>query len=497
MKKVIIIGAGISGLTAGIFSRELGLETDIYEMNTIPGGECTGWSRKGYHFDNCIHWLTGTNKESDLYKVWEKIGALRDDIDIINHDYFLAVNIDGQTVYLYKDINKLKDHLLHVSKEDKQTIDEFINILESAKSCNVPTKKPIDKMNIGDFLEVMKSYKAYGKYHEELSKISIGDYVSRFKSKAIQKALLSCVPSDYSATAFFFTLGTFVAGNGGVPKGGSLEMSLRIEKKYKNLGGRIHYNSDVDGIMIEDSIAKGISLKSGEKVYGDFVISAVDAHVLLKGLLKNKYVDKLFDSRYENSGDYPIKSSVDIFIGVKCDLSKYNHMEVFNVTPFKIGTDSIDSLSFKHYCYDDKFAPLGSSVIKTSIMSKDYDYWKKLKILSPKRYSLEKENLAKEIIKIVEALYPETKNNIEVYDVVTPVTYERYCGAYRGAWMAFEMTPNSKNTQHKGIIQGINNLYVAGQWVMMPGGLPAACLAGKWAIQRLCKDEKIKFTFEY
>ncbi len=60
MKKVIIIGAGIAGLTCGVYARINGFETEIYELHTIPGGECTGWDRKGYHFDGCIHWLMGS-----------------------------------------------------------------------------------------------------------------------------------------------------------------------------------------------------------------------------------------------------------------------------------------------------------------------------------------------------------------------------------------------------------------------------------------------------
>ena len=60
MKKVVIIGAGIAGLTCGIYAQKNGFETEIYEQHTIPGGECTGWDRGGYHFDGCLHWLVGS-----------------------------------------------------------------------------------------------------------------------------------------------------------------------------------------------------------------------------------------------------------------------------------------------------------------------------------------------------------------------------------------------------------------------------------------------------
>ena len=79
MKKIIIIGGGIAGLSAGIYGLQNGYEVTLYEKNATPGGECTGWNRQGYHIDNCIHWLTGCIPTNDLYPIWKNIGALKDD----------------------------------------------------------------------------------------------------------------------------------------------------------------------------------------------------------------------------------------------------------------------------------------------------------------------------------------------------------------------------------------------------------------------------------
>ena len=54
MKKVVIIGGGIAGMTAGILLQNAGFATEIYEKNAVPGGQCTGWKREGYFIDNCI-----------------------------------------------------------------------------------------------------------------------------------------------------------------------------------------------------------------------------------------------------------------------------------------------------------------------------------------------------------------------------------------------------------------------------------------------------------
>ena len=72
-KSIIIIGAGIAGLSAGCYGQMNGYKTRIFEMHKIPGGLCTSWKRKGYTFDGCIHWLTGSSSGA-LYRLYEELG---------------------------------------------------------------------------------------------------------------------------------------------------------------------------------------------------------------------------------------------------------------------------------------------------------------------------------------------------------------------------------------------------------------------------------------
>jgi len=73
-KKIVIIGAGIAGLSAGVYGRMNGFDTEICEMHTLPGGLCTAWKRKGFIFDGCIHWLTGSSPKDSFYPVRDAHG---------------------------------------------------------------------------------------------------------------------------------------------------------------------------------------------------------------------------------------------------------------------------------------------------------------------------------------------------------------------------------------------------------------------------------------
>ena len=75
--KVVIIGGGVAGLTAGVYARKAGWEVALYEKNALVGGECTGWDRQGFHIDNCAHWIMGMRPGTALYEVWRKRSSVR------------------------------------------------------------------------------------------------------------------------------------------------------------------------------------------------------------------------------------------------------------------------------------------------------------------------------------------------------------------------------------------------------------------------------------
>jgi hypothetical protein len=60
--------------------------------------------------------------------------------------------------------------------------------------------------------------------------------------------------------------------------------------------------------------------------------------------------------------------------------------------------------------------------------------------------------------------------------------------------MSFILTPYAPKKSHKGRIKGLSNLYLSGQWLQPPGGLPNAAVTGRFTIQRLCKAEGIPFN---
>jgi len=68
-KSIMIIGAGTGGLAAGCYAWMNGCRSQIFEMHAIPGGVCTGWKRKGYTFDGCMHHLVDCMPGTRIYRM--------------------------------------------------------------------------------------------------------------------------------------------------------------------------------------------------------------------------------------------------------------------------------------------------------------------------------------------------------------------------------------------------------------------------------------------
>ena len=83
MSKVIVIGGGISGLTAGIKLLNAGHQVTLIEKNKDVGGLCSGYFVDGFLVDTCIHWLMGTKKGNFINDLWREIGGLGRKVKII------------------------------------------------------------------------------------------------------------------------------------------------------------------------------------------------------------------------------------------------------------------------------------------------------------------------------------------------------------------------------------------------------------------------------
>lgn len=491
MKKIVIIGGGIAGMTAGVLLQKAGYHTEIYEKNALPGGQCTGWKREGYFIDNCIHWLTGTRPGSALHELWEEIGALGDDVELCQKEMFYSSKLDSQTITFWRDKERTRRELLALSPEDAEEINKLIDYVSLAESMVVPAEKPFDAMNLLDYIKLGMSMKEMAEVMKEYGKMDIHELAKRFKHPLIQRAITDYMPSGYQAYAFLVSYGTVTGGNGDIPKGGSLAMALRIARRYEEYGGALHTNTSVANVLLNGKKAEGILLENGKRVEADYVICACDTDYTFHRLLPEKYMPNKLKEMYAERKKYPVSSGFQIAYAVDGVFPELTGTRVFSCNEMSVGQQNVQCMSIQSYDYEPDFAPAGKMVLQTNFSQteEDYEYWKTLytdKVV----YEEKKAEIAAQAMKRVVTEYPFLDGKLRVIDVWTPMTYTRYCNSYRGAYMSFVTTKQAKSIIVPGVVKGINNVLLASQWLMGPGGLPTAAAMGKFAAWRIIKNHK-------
>ena len=491
MKKVIVIGAGISGLAAAIYAQKSGFDVTLCEQHNMAGGMCTSWKCKGYLIEGAIHWLTGSSPKTECYKLWEETGALNENVKVFLPDPFSAIEWEGQTINLYRDIKKTVQQLIALSPKDKKRLRGLVKDVKAFSSMQMPVYDIKDlkaqnpkRMDLGTLLKMLPALPKVGR----LGNMSCKEYVERFEHPAI-KRLFRIMPGEYSATSLVATLATLDTGDGGYPEGGSLGMVDRMRKNFEDLGGKLLLSTQVQKINIEKgnekSIVTGVTLANGTL--------AADAVIVTQETIAA--LDRLFETPLEDAWLKEIRETTKpavctfVGVGIRAKISQTPIPTWELDEPITYAGMSIPEIAFHNYALHD-YAPKGCTTLTTAFMGDTYDFWKKAK--DEGRYEEEKRALADQISRVICKKFPEAKDNIEIIDIATPLSYERYTGAYHGSWMSI-MGAGDKMKMYPGSVKDVSGLFFAGHRLMSPGGLPVAIVSGRKAAQMVCREFGVMF----
>jgi phytoene dehydrogenase-like protein len=480
-KSIAIIGGGIAGLSAGIYARMNGFEVDIFEMHSMAGGLCTGWKRKDYTFDGCIHWLTGSSPSSSYYRLWEEIGAIQGK-QFFNWDYHSKFMLDdGRILTFYTDPDKLEKELISLAPEDTKAIKELIGDMRKFMKHEIPPD-----IKISDIFKLLSTIRLVYKYRLTGKELS-----EKFTNPSVKKLIANL---DWHGMMVAFTLwgiSLMASGNGGYPLGGSLGFIQSVLNRYLSLGGRINYHSKVDKILVNGNKASGILLSDGEIKMADTIISAADGYSTIFEWLEGKFINEKIVRLYHDLKPFP--SLIYVSLGIHGEYPNIPHSLTFPVTQaFQAGSKEVNSLTFKNYSFDKSIAPAGKSVF-CFMIENDFEYWKKIKG-DREQYQREKNLIGELVVDALTAVFPEIKSHVDVVDVATPCTFHRYTGNWKGSYEGWLLTKNAITKQFPQTLPGLSNFYMVGQWVSPGGGLPTGVITAKAAIKKICKSEKRPFA---
>ena len=492
-KSIIIIGTGMGGLAAGIYGQVNGYETQIFEMHTKPGGQCTSWKRKGYTFDPCIHHVFGCKPGSNVHQMWLELGALPREVVPIEECTAVA-SPDGKIFIDYYDLDRLKVTLLKLSPADSKMIKQYIRLIKEFAN-----KKIDDAMNSGSFWKMFRIF-PWMLLNGRWMKMNMRIFAERFSDPFLRKAFALLIYANPDAPLFFHFMRHAGGMNGDIqwPVGGAIEFAKSIEQRYLALGGKIHYKSRVEKILVENDNVVGIRLVDGTEHRADIIISNADGRKTIIDMLEGKYVNetvRVYCAPLQDETPF----AVDVFLGINRDMSgEPSSLVLLLDPPVTIANHNYQSIEAQLYGFDKTMAPAGKGTIKVELPA-SYAYWKKLYNDNREKYKQEKQKVAEQVIEVLEGHFRGIKNQVEVIDVCTLLTWERYMGGTQGWFnlpnrkLDFSMREDLSDKKFKSTLPGLSNFYFVGVWVTAMGSLAHNAQSGKTIIRRICKKDGKEF----
>ncbi len=488
--KMIVIGAGIAGLSAAVYARQCGYDVEVMEMQERAGGLATSWQRDGYTFENCLHWLLGSRPGSALHARWQELFDI-DSLQFVYPELFARVEpAEGPALNVYRNVDRLEEAWLAYSPEDEAAIRRFTSEIRKLCKVNLPGSSP---GHVSNWLGMLFNLPHLPLLHELMNK-TCREYGEMFKNPVMRSFFRDAETSKMSAITMLLPLAWMTEGDCGYPIGGSQAVIRAMVERLLKLGGKLHCETKVTEIVTEGDAAVGVRLESGERVPADWVISAIDAHATIFDMLHGRFVDKDTLRVFEEFEPFP--SYVQVALGIRSDLGDQAEYAVWLLkNPLEIDpVTRATQMQMRFFHYDQSFAPMGHTPVTCVIPTRNAGYWAGLRQRDPEGYEREKERIAEAVMAEMERRIPGVRELIEVTDVATPATVEEYTGNWLGSMEGWLLTPQTGHRMLPTTLPGLGKFHMVGQWIMPGGGLPSGPLTARPVIESICHDDHVPFA---
>ncbi|GLF93192.1 phytoene desaturase family protein [Streptomyces yaizuensis] len=526
---MIIIGAGLGGLSTGCYAQMNGYRSRILEMHEVPGGCCTAWSRGDFMLDCCVSWLLGSGPGNEMHQIWLELGALQGK-QVRHFDVFNIVRDQaGRTVRFYSDPDRLQAHLTEISPADAELIRRFCDQLRAFRKALAvyPFLKPVGLMGRAERWRMLASFLPYARAVSSTIGVLMADFSARFQHPLLREAFNYILYERHPAfpvLPFHFQLASHANLSAGVPEGGSLGLARSIEARYTALGGEVAYNAKVEEVLVEDDRAVGVRLSDGSELRSDIVVSACDGHTTMTKFLKGRSLGPEYDRLYTRTIQEPgmvFPGYFTLFLGLRrefpdgepCTTHLLDERMAAELTGIRHPSINVQFRS-RHY---PELSPRGTTVVYATYFC-DIAPWRALDegpeqisrvrageelhtlpVRHGRGYYAAKRRAREAITRFLEERYPGIRDAIAVRDVSTPLTQVRYTGNYDGTVLGWQPFVESGETLEELVkkygpgLPGLAGFYQSGVWATT-GGLIRAAAAGRHVMQFVCRDDGREFT---
>lgn len=476
-KKIVIIGAGPGGLTAGLLLSNKGYSVEIYEKKSCVGGRNSSFNLGDYKFDlGPTFFLMPQVLEEIFIEAGERLDEQLNLIEI-NPMYTLKFyGLDDFSPYSYNKKFLMYGEMEKIFPYSSKSYDEYIK-RESKKFSKLESCLKVPYLSLIDYLKpnFLKAipyldagssiYNVLGRYYkEEELKLSF-----TFQAKYIGMSPW-IAPGTFSMISYLeHRYGIFHI------EGGLNQVSKIMSELIIKNGGKIFLDTPVEEILFEDKKAVGVKLDNGSTIESDFVIINADFSTAMKNLvpqeLRTKYSDKNLDRKNYSC------STFMLYLGVDKIYKNISHHTIIFAKDYKKNVKKISENKavggdFSFYVQnpsviDSTLAPEGKSSVYILVPVANN--------ISKIDWDLEKDEFTQIFLDKLEKIggFNGIRNHIEELKVITPNDWESEYDVYRGA--VFNLSHNIMQMlwfRPHNELEGYKNLFVVGGGTHPGSGLP-------------------------
>ena len=493
---VIVVGAGLGGMTAASLLANRGLSVLMIEQQDKPGGSCTSFRREGVTFDVGTSMLYGFGERG--FKPFRfLVNELEEPVEVIAHKTLARMTFEGHPITFWPDVEQFLQELDLLFPEEKDGLRLFYADLYKMYE-NIVLKNevimPPSEMSFRQGMRSLMSGPLQMLKMQKLLTTSVRTLLDRYFHSPdvinffdkLCSAYCYCTaeetPAVLAATMF---LDNHI---GGVytPAGGAQMLPNKIEKAFERLGGNVLYHTLVDEILIRENKAYGVILQNGTEILADRIVANVTVWNLYGKLVRPKHIKP--ERLSWAQGLEPTFPSMTLYMVVERSALPGNVLpwEVFIENRSVI--DSSDLTLYINSLVDETLCPTGR--LEIMAIAPNLEKWPAPNSPDYKSAAYQEQKNAQSQLMLdqIEQHFPGFCAHIETIFVGTPTTIERYLLKNWGA------VGGPKNKIGQQMLKRLHarsewkNLYICGDSTVMATGAPATVVSGVGAANVVLRD---------
>lgn len=298
-RKVIVIGAGLGGMSAALSLAAEGFSVSIFEKNEKVGGKLNLLQKDGFSFDLGPSIFTLPQYFQSLF---ERCGKKLEDyvklVPVTPHwrNFFP----DGVVVDLHDDSAKMKAEVVKLGGDSEKLWSEVQNFLGYSKQqYDIVAKGYFDRGldNLWEFIKFYGLFRLGTKMdHRNTMSQTIHHMISEPHLRAIFEYFIKYVGSSALNAPGFMNLMPNIQFEFGLwyVEGGMYNLAKACEKLLYEMGVNIHFNTEISEVLRDGKKILGIRLKNGTTFQSHYVVSNMEAYPFYQKVMRedSKFLKK-------------------------------------------------------------------------------------------------------------------------------------------------------------------------------------------------------------